>query len=132
MNKCLLFCFAIVNQIYEIDAASGAAVSALNISLGDHVLDLCASPGKFTSEFSLDLQVKSSPAAQNSLPINNDPAIIQSHYPRPPSTSTSLPSIVTGSLTDLGSHSTQLGHPVSSFQGSLPLYQPGGNLGSCG
>ncbi|KAI3669442.1 hypothetical protein L6452_40677 [Arctium lappa] len=32
-------------KIYGIDAASGAAVSALNISMGDHVLDLCAAPG---------------------------------------------------------------------------------------
>ncbi|XP_021908189.1 uncharacterized protein LOC110822388 isoform X2 [Carica papaya] len=32
-------------QIYGIDAASGAAVSALDISQGDHVLDLCAAPG---------------------------------------------------------------------------------------
>ncbi|KAK9285381.1 hypothetical protein L1049_024572 [Liquidambar formosana] len=32
-------------KIYGIDAASGAAVSALNISEGDHVLDLCAAPG---------------------------------------------------------------------------------------
>lgn len=32
-------------KIYGIDAASGAAVLALNISLGDHVLDLCAAPG---------------------------------------------------------------------------------------
>ncbi|XP_057951511.1 rRNA (cytosine-C(5))-methyltransferase NOP2C [Malania oleifera] len=31
--------------IYGIDAASGAAVSALGISAGDHVLDLCAAPG---------------------------------------------------------------------------------------
>ncbi|KAI7724863.1 hypothetical protein M8C21_006977, partial [Ambrosia artemisiifolia] len=31
-------------KIYGIDAASGAAVSALNISTGDHVLDLCAAP----------------------------------------------------------------------------------------
>ncbi|KAL7604980.1 hypothetical protein Lser_V15G19546 [Lactuca serriola] len=31
-------------KIYGIDAASGAAVSALNISPGDHVLDLCAAP----------------------------------------------------------------------------------------
>lgn len=27
------------------DAASGAAVFALNVSPGDHVLDLCAAPG---------------------------------------------------------------------------------------
>uniref|UniRef100_A0A2P2JLV6 Multisite-specific tRNA:cytosine-C5-methyltransferase trm4b n=1 Tax=Rhizophora mucronata TaxID=61149 RepID=A0A2P2JLV6_RHIMU len=32
-------------KIYGIDAASGAAVLALNISVGDHVLDLCAAPG---------------------------------------------------------------------------------------
>ncbi|WCJ32638.1 Ribosomal RNA small subunit methyltransferase F [Euphorbia peplus] len=32
-------------KIYGIDAASGAAVMALNISPGDHVLDLCAAPG---------------------------------------------------------------------------------------
>ncbi|CAI9110949.1 OLC1v1011059C1 [Oldenlandia corymbosa var. corymbosa] len=32
-------------KIYGIDAASGAAVSALGISSGDHVLDLCAAPG---------------------------------------------------------------------------------------
>jgi len=34
-------------QIYGIDAASGAAVMALNISPGDHVLDLCAAPGTY-------------------------------------------------------------------------------------
>ncbi|XWS45554.1 hypothetical protein CRYUN_Cryun15aG0146500 [Craigia yunnanensis] len=32
-------------NIYGIDAASGAAVSVLKISRGDHVLDLCAAPG---------------------------------------------------------------------------------------
>ncbi|KAL6227022.1 hypothetical protein ACLB2K_000981 [Fragaria x ananassa] len=32
-------------KIYGIDAASGAAVSALDVSAGDHVLDLCAAPG---------------------------------------------------------------------------------------
>lgn len=32
-------------KIYGIDAASGAAVSALDIQSGDHVLDLCAAPG---------------------------------------------------------------------------------------
>lgn len=41
-----LFRFAFLAfQIYGIDAASGAAVSVLNISPGDHVLDLCAAPG---------------------------------------------------------------------------------------
>lgn len=79
-----------------------------------------------------DLQVKSSPPLQTTPPINNDPAIIQSHYPRPPSTSASLPAAVGGSLTDLSSHSAQPGHPGSTFQSGLPLYQPGGNLGSWG
>lgn len=32
-------------KIYGMDAASGAAVMALNVSPGDHVLDLCAAPG---------------------------------------------------------------------------------------
>ncbi|XP_054810786.1 rRNA (cytosine-C(5))-methyltransferase NOP2C isoform X2 [Prosopis cineraria] len=32
-------------KIYGIDASSGAAVMALNVSAGDHVLDLCAAPG---------------------------------------------------------------------------------------
>ncbi|XP_060214915.1 protein decapping 5 [Lycium barbarum] len=79
-----------------------------------------------------DLQVKSSPPLQPTPAINNDPAIIQSHYPRPPSTSASLPAAVGGSLTDLSSHSAQPGHPGSTFQSGLPLYQPGGNIGSWG
>lgn len=32
-------------KIYGMDAASGAAVVALDVSPGDHVLDLCAAPG---------------------------------------------------------------------------------------
>nr|KYP48734.1 Protein LSM14 isogeny A [Cajanus cajan] len=57
-----------------------------------------------------DLQVKSSPPVQPTPQVNNDPAIIQSHYPRPVTTSTTLPSAVR----------------------PLPLYQPGGNIGSWG
>lgn len=41
----VMFVFLVL-QIYGIDAASGAAVSALDISQGDHVLDLCAAPGE--------------------------------------------------------------------------------------
>ncbi|KAF8389815.1 hypothetical protein HHK36_024334 [Tetracentron sinense] len=79
-----------------------------------------------------DLQVKSSPPVQATPPIHNDPAIIQSHYPPTASASTSLPSAVVGSVTDLSSHTAQLGLPRSTFQGGLPLYQPGGSLGSWG
>ncbi|KAF5467604.1 hypothetical protein F2P56_011837 [Juglans regia] len=79
-----------------------------------------------------DLQVKSSPPVQPTPPINNDPAIIQSHYPHPASTSTSLPLAVSGSLSDLSSHTAQLGLHGSSFQGGLPLYQPGGNIAPWG
>ncbi|KAK0585506.1 hypothetical protein LWI29_029574 [Acer saccharum] len=67
----------------------------------------------------VDLQVKSSPPVQPTQPINNDPAIIQSHYPHPAATSTSMPSAISGSLTDLSSHNTQLGLPGSNFQGGL-------------
>ncbi|XP_057723236.1 protein decapping 5-like isoform X2 [Arachis stenosperma] len=75
-----------------------------------------------------DLQVKSSPPVQPTPPINADPAIIQ--YPRPvTTTSTNIPP-VTGSLTDFSSQNTQLGLHGSNYQGPLPLYQPGGNIGS--
>lgn len=56
----------------------------------------------------------------------------QSHYSHPASSSTSLPSVGSGTAADLGSHTAQLGLPRSTFQGSLPLYQPGGGLGSWG
>ncbi|XP_019461367.1 PREDICTED: protein decapping 5-like isoform X1 [Lupinus angustifolius] len=79
-----------------------------------------------------DLQVKSSPPVQPTPQVNNDPAIIQSQYVRPVTTSTSLPNAASGSLADLSSHTTQLGLPGSNFQGPLPLYQPGGNIGSWG
>ncbi|CAA3022799.1 Hypothetical predicted protein [Olea europaea subsp. europaea] len=79
-----------------------------------------------------DLQVKASPPIQTTLPINNDPAIIQSHYPHPATTSTSLPTAPGGSLTDLGSHSAHMGHPGSALQSGLPIYQSGGNLNSWG
>ncbi|XP_011077375.1 protein decapping 5 [Sesamum indicum] len=79
-----------------------------------------------------DLQVKASPPVQTTPPINSDPAIIQSHYPRPTTPPTSLPTAPTGSLGELGAHSTQMGLPGSAFQNGLPLYQPGGNLSSWG
>ncbi|KVI05321.1 protein decapping 5-like isoform X2 [Cynara cardunculus var. scolymus] len=79
-----------------------------------------------------DLQVKSSLPVQPIQQINSDPAIIQSHYPRPPPTSSSLPAAASNSLPDPSIHNAQLGHPGSTLQGVLPLYQPGGNLGSWG
>ncbi|XP_072999304.1 protein decapping 5-like [Typha latifolia] len=78
-----------------------------------------------------DLQVKSSPPVQ-ATSIHNDPAIIQSHYSRPASTSSSLPSAGSGAIQDLNSHTAQLGFERSTFQSNLPLYQPGGGLGSWG
>nr|TKR84982.1 hypothetical protein D5086_0000253350 [Populus alba] len=66
-----------------------------------------------------DLQVKSSPPVQSFPPINNDPAIIQSHYPRPVSISTSLPSAVSGSLNDLGSNNGPGGLPGGL---AMPMY----------
>ncbi|XP_074336737.1 protein decapping 5-like [Apium graveolens] len=79
-----------------------------------------------------DLQVKSSPPAQppmQTTAINSDPAIFQSLHLRPSSTSSSLPPPVTGSLTGTLSHTRS---PGSSYQGGMPLHQPGGNLGSWG
>ncbi|GAB4840239.1 hypothetical protein Ancab_021004 [Ancistrocladus abbreviatus] len=79
-----------------------------------------------------DLQVKSSPPVQATSSIDNDPAIIQSHYPRLATTSTSFPSAVSVSSSDVNSQGPPLGHPGSNFQAGLPMYQPGGNLGSWG
>ncbi|KAK4777909.1 hypothetical protein SAY87_018096 [Trapa incisa] len=73
-----------------------------------------------------DLQVKSSPPPAQQ--INNDPAIIQSHYPRPPSASSSLTSSISGPLGDISSHAPQMGLSGSNFQGGLPLHQPGGTM----
>ncbi|CAN1296266.1 Protein decapping 5 [Linum perenne] len=77
-----------------------------------------------------DLQVKSSPPVQSMPPINNDPAIIQSHYPLPVSTSSGL--TVNGSLPDIGSQNAQMGISASNYQSGLPLYQPAGALGTWG
>ncbi|XP_024994429.1 protein decapping 5 isoform X2 [Cynara cardunculus var. scolymus] len=80
-----------------------------------------------------DLQVKSSQPAQPTQPINSDPAIIQSHYPRPATTSSSLPAAAAAnSSSGPSTHNAHPGHPGSTFQGGLPLYQPGGNVGSWG
>ncbi|KAI3714412.1 hypothetical protein L1987_73014 [Smallanthus sonchifolius] len=80
-----------------------------------------------------DLQVKSSQPVQPTQPINSDPAIIQSHYPRPPpTTSSTLPPVATDSLSTPGTYNSHLGQPGPTFQGGLPLYQPGGNVGSWG
>ncbi|KAA3483559.1 protein decapping 5-like [Gossypium australe] len=79
-----------------------------------------------------DLQVKSSPPAQPTPPINDDPAIIQSQFPHPFSTTTSALSAATRPLTDPTTHAAQMGLPGSNYQAALPLYLPGGNLGSWG
>ncbi|KAG2269562.1 hypothetical protein Bca4012_062588 [Brassica carinata] len=78
-----------------------------------------------------DLQVKASPQVQPPAPptINNDPAIIQSHYPSPMPTPSSLPPTASNPLPDISSHN---GQPGMGFQNSMPLYQPSGNLPSWG
>ncbi|KAK7379899.1 hypothetical protein VNO78_34175 [Psophocarpus tetragonolobus] len=55
---------------------------------------------------------------------------LESHYPPSHHRIKSLSSTASGSLTDLGSHTIQLGLLGSSFQEPLPLYQLGGNIGS--
>uniref|UniRef100_A0ACD5VND5 Uncharacterized protein n=1 Tax=Avena sativa TaxID=4498 RepID=A0ACD5VND5_AVESA len=82
-----------------------------------------------------DLQVKSSPPPppQQPAPLHNDPAIIQSHYPQPASTSSSLPTAGGAALPDLSSQPAQYGFQRPSFQSNIPLYQPGNTLwGSSG
>ncbi|CAM0912099.1 unnamed protein product [Alopecurus aequalis] len=67
-----------------------------------------------------DLQVKSSPPAQPAS-LHNDPAIIQSHYPRPTSASTSLPPAASTTAADPTSQNGQSGIQMPPpFQGSLP------------
>ncbi|XP_078428394.1 protein decapping 5-like [Wolffia australiana] len=82
-----------------------------------------------------DLQVKSSPPAQPAAPMHSDPAIIQSHYPRPAAPSpptTSSPSTVSGNVTEITPPSAQLGPLRPAYPAGLPLYQPGGSLPSWG
>ncbi|KAK8362697.1 hypothetical protein V6Z12_A03G117500 [Gossypium hirsutum] len=79
-----------------------------------------------------DLQVKSSPPAQPTPSINDDPAIIQSQFPHPVSTTTSALSAATRPLTDPATRAAQMGLPGSNYQAALPLYLPGGNLRSWG
>ncbi|TVU00199.1 hypothetical protein EJB05_54378 [Eragrostis curvula] len=75
-----------------------------------------------------DLQVKSSPPAQPAA-LHNDPAIIQSHYPRPASVPTSLPSAASTTAADPSSHNAPSGIQMPPpFQGNLPPYQPGASL----
>ncbi|CAN0870449.1 Protein decapping 5 [Linum grandiflorum] len=79
-----------------------------------------------------NLEVKASTPVQPMPPINNDPAIIQSHYPQPISNSSGMPSAVSGSLPDLGSQNAQMGISQPNYQSGLPLYQPAGALGTWG
>ncbi|KAL6626587.1 hypothetical protein ACP70R_030313 [Stipagrostis hirtigluma subsp. patula] len=72
-----------------------------------------------------DLQVKSSPPPPQPASVHNDPAIIQSHYSQPASTSSSLPSAGGAVLPDLSSQAAQYGLQRPGFQSNLPLYQPG-------
>ncbi|XP_044346669.1 protein decapping 5 [Triticum aestivum] len=76
-----------------------------------------------------DLQVKSSPPPPQPqpAPLHNDPAIIQSHYPQPASTASSLQSAAGAALPHLSSQPAQYGFQRPSFPSNIPLYQPGNN-----
>lgn len=58
--------------------------------------------------------------------------LMQSHIPQEAATSTSLPHTGARSEKDFNSSTSHLGLPKSSPQSSVPLYQPGGSLGSWG
>eukprot|EP00268_Persea_americana_P023836 TRINITY_DN2334_c0_g1_i2.p1 TRINITY_DN2334_c0_g1~~TRINITY_DN2334_c0_g1_i2.p1 ORF type:complete len:599 (-),score=124.46 TRINITY_DN2334_c0_g1_i2:307-2103(-) len=80
-----------------------------------------------------DLQVKSAPPVQPTPPpIYSDPAIIQSHYSQPASSSTSMPSVGSVTMEAHSSHTVQPGLPRSTLQGGLPLHQTGGSVGAWG
>lgn len=57
---------------------------------------------------------------------------MQSHYPQAATASTNVRPSGTGSIPDLGAHTSQMGLPGPTLQASLPLYQPSGSLGSWG
>lgn len=80
-----------------------------------------------------DLQVKSSPPVQTAPVVHNDPAIIQSHYTAATAPS-SLPTVsvpaAAGSLPDFSNQTSQPGVPITTYQNTVPMYQPGGNLAS--
>ncbi|XP_020402674.2 vegetative cell wall protein gp1 [Zea mays] len=72
--------------------------------------------------------IKSSPpqpSPPQAASLHNDPAIIQSHYSQPASTSSSLPSTGGAVLPDFSSQAVQYGLQRPNFQSNLPLYQPG-------
>ncbi|XP_074287345.1 protein decapping 5-like [Silene latifolia] len=80
-----------------------------------------------------DLQVKSAPPVQKAPSVQNDPAIIQSHYtpPAAPSSFPTAPSTATpigGSVPDSGTQIPQAGIPQTTHQNNNPMYPPGGNL----
>ncbi|KAL8137824.1 hypothetical protein V2J09_003825 [Rumex salicifolius] len=79
-----------------------------------------------------DIKVKSSPPVQTTSSIDNDPAIIQSHYPQPSAPSATLPPAVSVSPTEVNSNAPQMVHPGANFPGGIPIYQPGASLGPWG
>ncbi|XP_043695261.1 protein decapping 5 [Telopea speciosissima] len=77
-----------------------------------------------------DLQVKSSPPVHAEQHIQNDTAIIQSHYASGPSGSSNSASVGGGTLTDLSSHGESTALAREAYPGAFPLYQPGAHWGS--
>ncbi|XP_057491918.1 protein decapping 5-like isoform X2 [Actinidia eriantha] len=79
-----------------------------------------------------DIQVKATLPIQIMPSMYNDPAIIQTYGSQAAVASPSLPTAGARSLQDPNFHASLMGIPNSTFQGSVPLYQPNGSPGSWG
>ncbi|PSS30568.1 Protein decapping like [Actinidia chinensis var. chinensis] len=77
-----------------------------------------------------DIQVKATLPTQIMPSMYNDPAIIQTYGSQAAVASPSLPTAGARSLQD--PNASLMGIPNSTFQGSVPLYQPNGSPGSWG
>ncbi|CAK9138801.1 unnamed protein product [Ilex paraguariensis] len=77
-----------------------------------------------------DLQVKSSPPTQTEEPMHYDPAIIQSHCPAAPPSSSKSVSVGGGSLTEFGSYQKPPALNHRSYPGVLPSHQHGTQVGT--
>ncbi|GFZ16294.1 decapping 5-like protein [Actinidia rufa] len=79
-----------------------------------------------------DLQVKSSPPAQKEEPIQNDPAIVQSHSWVGPSNSSKSVPLGGRSLTQFSSYQESSALANTAYPGTSPSYQSGTPMGPGG